>query len=288
MVNLLNRAQLDPAMTYNQDFTTPPTLWSARPRHGEIRTCYDFSEGAPYGRGLDLNNSGVVGGGQSAICSDATYLGGMVGNPFVFDGATCQINCTPITAAGKAAVAASVGSTYGFSKTPTHVTGLLNLSNKLTQQYGYFEVRAKENPFTGSWSGVYLMNPTGSPHCEIDIMERLGGPESGYIYQTATTRYDKYGALRPASAPELSSQTKLAVTAGDFHNFGMLWRPDLLVWYVDDAETKRVTNDGWDQPLNLIVDFTANGNWPRNRGWIADPSAAGGMTIDHIRAWQLL
>ncbi len=55
--------------------------------------------------------------------------------------------------------------------------------NGFSQQYGYFEMRAKLPAHPGVWPTFWLSSapPGGSPNVEIDVLEFYGDPLGSYM-----------------------------------------------------------------------------------------------------------
>lgn len=274
----LNRSALVSTPTFLEDFTTQPTMWVEQPRGaGKFRLKYDHSGDTPMARGLGMQ-------GETEIYSNQSYLGGLVGSPHSYTGSSWKLTASPASDAAKAAVAASVPSTYAGAKIPHFVSGMMSTEGSFFQQYGYYEMRSRETPCVGSWSAFWLMGAHGCPWQEIDVFERLGG-DPDKIYCTSHTQIDPYGAILPAQKAQSKAFT--GVTASDFHTTGVLWTPQFVAWYVDDVERWRINNPGIHQPMMMIANLAMDGDWNKGLGFVAADDATASLEIDFIKAWQI-
>lgn len=275
----LNRSALVSTPAFMDDFTVRPPTWTEQPRGpGKFRLKYDHSGDTPLARGLGMQ-------GETEIYSNQAYQGGKVGSPHAFTGSSWKITATPASDAAKAAIAASVPKGYAFPTCPRFVSGMLTSEGAHFQQYGYFEIRSREVPCVGSWSAFWLMGTHGCPWQEIDVFERLGG-DPDKILCTAHTQLDAWGGLLPAQKAQ-SNTTPIIVTARDWHTYGVLWTPTDITWFVDDVSVFTIKNPGIHQPLMLIADLAMDGDWNKQRGFIAANDATASIELDFLKAWVL-
>lgn len=150
---------------------------------------------------------------------------------------------------------------------------------RFTFQYGYFEARVKVPAGAGLWPAFWLLTPTQRPP-EIDIMEvlsrRPSRVELHYHYTDSAGVVQDYGA---------------SWDDGDFsagwHTFGLEWRPDAIVWYVDGVQRSIYRgNYVAAEPLYLILNLQV-GN---SNSWSGAPDATtvfpAYYDIDYVRVWQ--
>ena len=157
-----------------------------------------------------------------------------------------------------------------------YVSGLLTSKFLFTQQYGYFEFRARLPRGKGLWPALWLVPKDNSWPPEIDVMEGLGDP--AVVYMTAHSK----------AAGKHTSDTqavKIRERPDDFHVFGLLWDRDQIVWYVDGAEAKReVTPADMNRPMYILLNLAVGGSWP---GYPESDFTSARMDIDYVRAWTL-
>ena len=157
--------------------------------------------------------------------------------------------------------------------------GLDGSSSRFTALYGYFEARVRVPAGRGLWPAFWMLSPAQRPP-EIDIMEILSKDPTRvhmhYHYIDGTGVTQDYGA---------------AWIGGDFstgwHTFGVDWRPDAIIWYVDGLERNRYVGDYIaTEPLYLILNLQVGdkNSWPGP----ADATTVfpAYYDIDYVRAWQ--
>lgn len=160
-------------------------------------------------------------------------------------------------------------------------------------QYGRMEARIKMPIGKGFWPAFWMLGDNittvGWPACgEMDIMETIGTTPSvnngsihgtGFIGTAIGLTYTLPGGAK---------------FSDDFHNFGLIWSPKKVVYYVDS-------------PSNIYATFTpaslpAGGVWPFDSGkaffiintavggdWPGSPDATSvfpqEMLVDYVRVW---
>jgi len=197
-------------------------------------------------------------------------------DPFVFTGETLQI--TGIKTPADQLEAAG-GQPY--------LSGVLSSSDKFAMTYGYVEMRARLASGDGMLSTFYLFNQGFyKSRPEIDIIEYLGSrPDKAY----QTYHYYDSNWVRPAVGREKHSSPTMETTAAvdlsnDFHTYGVLWEPGLVVWYIDGQEVRRLVGVRVsDEPMNIVTQLVMGSAWAGD----PEPGKVPAMVeIDYIRAWQ--
>lgn len=196
-------------------------------------------------------------------------------DPFVFTGETLQI--TGINTPADQLVNAN---------NQPYLSGVLTTSDYFEMTYGYVEMSARLASGEGMLSTFYLFNQDyykNKP--EIDIIEYLGArPDKAY--QT----YHYYDSIRfrenkgeKHSSPTMETVTDQNLSA-DFHTYGVLWEPELVIWYIDGVEVRRLEGVRVsDEPMNIVTQLVLGSEW------IGDPDPAAVpavLEIDYIQAWQ--
>jgi len=166
------------------------------------------------------------------------------------------------------------------------LSGVLTTSDYFEMTYGYVEMRAKLAAGEGMLSTFYLFNQDyykNKP--EIDIVEYLGArPDKAY----QTYHYYDSNRARENKGEKHSSPTMETVTdqnmSDDFHTYGVLWEPELIIWYIDGVEVRRVEGVRVsDEPMNIVTQLVMGSEWIGD----PDPSAVPAvLEIDYIKAWQ--
>jgi len=135
------------------------------------------------------------------------------------------------------------------------ITGAVQSRGHFGFQYGYIEVRAKTNPFTGNFPAIWLMPEDGTggwPTCgEIDIWETINATSASYFTVHSNWTYN----LGNTSNPVSSKNTSNYVLDGVYHNYGLLWTAERLTWYVDGTSQFVYTKSS-------DADALAKGQWP--------------------------
>jgi len=150
---------------------------------------------------------------------------------------------------------------------------------RFTAQYGYFEARVRVPSGRGLWPAFWMLTPAQRPP-EIDIMEVLSKDPTRvhlhYHYVDGAGIVQDYGA---------------AWDDGDFsagwHTFGVEWRPDAIIWYVDGVERNRFEgNDVAHEPLYMILNLQVGGKDSWSGPTDATTVFPAYYDIDYVRAWQ--
>jgi beta-glucanase (GH16 family) len=158
-----------------------------------------------------------------------------------------------------------------------YTSGMIASHDKFSQQYGWFEIRAKFPKGKGFWPAFWLLPATKEWPPEIDILEILGH-EINKVYFTThfnneQGKHEGHGGSW--TGPDFSK---------DFHTFAVEWKPGECVWYVDDIERYRSQRGIPAEPMYLIANLAVGGDWPGNPD--AMTKFPGYMDIDYIRVYQ--
>jgi beta-glucanase (GH16 family) len=149
-----------------------------------------------------------------------------------------------------------------------------------SQQFGYFEMRAKLPSGPGLWPAFWLVSnkPVGPP-VEIDILEHYGAfPAS---YESTLHVWN-----RPGQDKDWSRKNVNMVPAGslyaDFHTYGALVDPQQIVIYLDRKPVWHIaTPPEHKGPLLVLLNLALGGGWP-----IKDAPSPSFMLVDYVRAYQ--
>ena len=155
--------------------------------------------------------------------------------------------------------------------------------NGFSQQYGYFECRAKLPKGPGVWPAFWLVSSfdrtkpkvgdDGS--IEIDVMEFYGHKPSEY---ESVVHVWKPGPHRSAVG---TITTRVDEVSADFHRYGALVEPDFITIYFDGVEVwKTKTPREHNKPLMLLVNLALGSGWPIDK--TPNPSH---MDVDCLRAY---
>lgn len=250
-------------LTFADDFDAFRAAPDGRDRatgHPVWRTTYHWSGGA---RVKDL---------EAQYYSDAT-----VGtDPFAVRGGVLHITAAP---AGGGKGALPDGATY--------TSGLITTQASFSQQYGYFEMRAKLPAGRGFWPAFWLLPNDLSWPPEIDVVEVLGhDPTTLHVtahYVLGGRR--KLDGVCSADCGKAGAEVKVPDTSLAFHTYGVSWRPDAIRWYFDNVEVfSAPTPADMHQPMYILANLAVgkHGSWPGP----ADGASSATLLIDHIKAYQ--
>ncbi len=172
------------------------------------------------------------------------------------------------------------------------LSGALSSHDLFGLTYGYVESRMKVGGESGMLSSFYLYHRYPGEgilrHApEIDIVEYLGENPFGDEDAFQTYHYDDIveGSIR--SAPTMAyKKPEGDLYADDFHTFGVLWEPQLVIWYIDGREVKRMSGPQVGrQQMNIVLYLVAGSAWAPTPDVAADIYPLQ-FEVDYIRAYQ--
>ena len=172
------------------------------------------------------------------------------------------------------------------------LSGALSSHDKFNMTYGYVEGRMKTSGAYGALSSFYLYhrypgNGINLHAPEIDIIEYLGENPFGDEDAFQTYHFADVNTGETRSAPTMSYKNPTGELFSDeFHTYGVLWEPQLVIWYIDGVEIKRLSGPQVSRQGMNIVTYLVAGS-----GWAPTPDAENDTfplryEIDYIRAWQ--
>ncbi|NND89455.1 MAG: family 16 glycosylhydrolase [Granulosicoccus sp.] len=168
------------------------------------------------------------------------------------------------------------------------LSGIITSYNSFRFKYGRVVARARMPAGKGLWSAFWLLNAyykQDQPEDpEIDIIEAIGDQTTianqAYHY---LRDLDGDGFYTDLSTTEF--RTTIADFSRAFHTYRVDWEPGLLVWYVDDIETARVTGDQVsDEQMYLLANLAVGGTFPGPADETTPFPAR--FEIDYIRVYQ--
>jgi beta-glucanase (GH16 family) len=169
----------------------------------------------------------------------------------------------------------------GWDPKVQYTTGVINTAQKFSQKYGYFEIRLKSPnaKARGTDGDFFLFAEANQWPPELDVCEIPGSGEAKKVLLNQHYR-------RP-DGTRASNEKYYALPSGTFadgwHTFGLLWDPNLLVWYVDGVERHRCTTGVPDQNMVLFCSVEIPGNWT---GESATGAWSQFQQVDYIRVYQ--
>ncbi len=179
-------------------------------------------------------------------------------NPFFVSNGVLSLTAAPITPAA----AACYGNDFKYT------SGLLD--SVQTQQYGYWELRAKMPAGQGLWP-AFWMDAFDNGGLEMDIFEMLEDT-TNRIFQT------NHGS----GNDQQTVYTAIDTTDG-FHTYGFEWTADTITWVVDGVVT-RTSPSYFAEPTDFMINLATGGSWGGDPdGTTAFPAQ---MQLDYIRVYQ--
>lgn len=185
-------------------------------------------------------------------------------------------------------------------KTPSGVwtSARLNTKGIKSFEYGRVEARMRLPAAAGLWPAFWLLGVSTEewPSCgEIDVMENVPGDVPGglgadviksTLHGPGYSGVDGYG--RTVKFPDGGR-----VDDG-FHEYGAIWSPGRVSFYVDDwtkpffTATRKDIPAGkawvYDHPFFLIMNLAVGGSWPRDPdATTPNPSV---MLVDYVRVYR--
>ena len=164
-----------------------------------------------------------------------------------------------------------------------YVSGILTTQSRFSQKYGYFEIRSKVPVGTGVWPAFWLLADDGGWPPEIDVMEGRGERPDDLVMTT-------HWRSRPAGAVESCGfDFSLPGASSTFHDYGVLWTPDRLVYYIDRKPVSDIKVPiGFNDPMYMIVNLAMGSKYFQGVGVVDGESPPSiGFEIDRISAYQI-
>lgn len=155
-----------------------------------------------------------------------------------------------------------------------YTTGVVSAKDEF--RYGYVEGRIKVPPMVhGFWPAFWLTTVNEWPP-EIDIFEFFGNESKVWM----TYHYEEDG-----EETKVRDSHEGTDFDDEFHRYGVEWRPDRIVWYVDGKEQFRYEGEHIrGERMYLILNFGIGGvdflAKPREKDLPAT------YEIDWVRVWQ--
>lgn len=213
-------------------------------------------------------------------------------NPFKFTGESLIIEAIPVPDDLRANLPeACEDETRPGVDQCEFLSGALSSYDRFQHLYGYTEGRFKVSGGFGALSSFYLYHRykgTGTAfHApEIDIIEYLGENPFGDEDAFQTYHYESPGNLKRSSPTMGYKKEDGGIYAdGEWHTFGVLWEPQLVVWYIDGREVKRLAGPQVSrQPMNVVNYLVAGSGWAPTPNNPADFPLQ--FEADYIRVYQ--
>ena len=177
------------------------------------------------------------------------------------------------------------------------LSGSLSTFDRFAFLYGFVEGRFKVSGTPGALSSFYLYHRykgTGTDfHApEIDIVEYLGENPFGDEDAFQTYHFESPSPSGPVlrSAPTMSASNPDGVAYGDdgeWHTFSVLWEPQLVIWYIDGVEVKRLFGPQVARrPMNIVNYLVAGSAWAPTPDISNESLFPLQFEADYIRVYQ--
>jgi len=163
--------------------------------------------------------------------------------------------------------------------------GIVTTYGKFYQTYGYFEVRVKVPKGRGLGPDFSLESEDTIWPPEINIFEIPGARGNDATTVWMTNHYiDASGNVSTIDSE--GTWTSSTGLDADYHTYGLLWQPGLLVWYVDGVERYRTTVGVPDKPCYIILLSAVNYGDDSWAGSPANTTFPQYMDVQWVRAWR--
>ncbi len=253
------------------------------------------------GDSIDANrwNTGLTWGDNRIINGEQQYFVNTLSDPnfgydpFKLTGSSLIIEAipTPTELVDSLPPVCDEADPFGFERC-AFLSGALSSHDRFGITYGYVEGRIKASTAVGALSSFYLYHRypgTGiNYHApEIDILEYLGENPFGREDAFQTYHYANSTDNSINSAPTMFYTDPSGANFGDdFHTYGVLWEPQLVIWYIDGKEIKRITGPQVGrQQMNIVAYLVAGSAWAPTPDINSDIFPLQ-MEIDYIKAYQ--
>lgn len=159
-----------------------------------------------------------------------------------------------------------------------YTSGCITSELSFSQQYGYFQMRARCPRGKGFWPAFWLLPLREAWPPEIDILEGQG-------HRTQT--------VNMASIGTDSVTRKMAVeqaidSADGFHVYALEWTADRLVWFVDGKPLHEQIGHDIHEPMYVLINLALGSDDPN---WIPDPDSStplpASLEVDYVRVFQV-
>jgi beta-glucanase (GH16 family) len=164
-----------------------------------------------------------------------------------------------------------------------YISGILTTQSWFSQKYGYFEIRSKIPVGTGVWPAFWMLADDGGWPPEIDVMEGRG-QRPGDLVMTTHWRIAASGRVESCGF-----DFSLPGAAAGFHDYGVLWMPDRLVYFIDRKPVSEIkVPAGFQDPMYMIVNLAMGSKNFEGVGFVdAESPVAIEFEIDRISAYQI-
>lgn len=174
----------------------------------------------------------------------------------------------------------------------SYTSARIKSQGKLSVQYGRIDIRAKMPFGQGIWPALWMLGEANDPwpaKGEIDIMEMIGGDETGRDDTThGTIHWDADGFYAYQGGSETLDS---GILADEYHVYSIVWTEESISWYLDGnpnpyhfEDITYLDRSEFRAPFYFIMNIAVGGNWP---GYPDDSTIfPQEMVVDYIRVFQ--
>jgi len=163
-----------------------------------------------------------------------------------------------------------------------YVSGILTTQQSFSQKYGYFEIRSKIPLGVGVWPAFWMLANDGGWPPEIDALEGRG-QRPGDVVMTTHWR------LPTGVVERCGFDFSVANAWIDFHDYGVLWERDRLVYFIDRKAVSDIkVPASFDDPMYMIVNLAMGSKVFGGVGFVdmqSPPEVE--FQIDRVSAYQI-
>jgi Glycosyl hydrolases family 16 len=164
-----------------------------------------------------------------------------------------------------------------------YTSGILTTQGRFSQKYGYFEIRSKLPVGTGVWPAFWMLADDGGWPPEIDVLEGRG-QRPGALAMTTHWRLPSTGRIESCGF-----DFSQADAADVFHDYGVLWLKDRIVYFVDRKPVSDIMVPvGFDDPMYMIVNLAMGAKYFQGVGFVdSETPNMVAFEIDRISVYQV-
>jgi beta-glucanase (GH16 family) len=164
-----------------------------------------------------------------------------------------------------------------------YISGILTTQASFAQKYGYFEIRSKIPVGTGVWPAFWMLANSGGWPPEIDVMEGRG-QRPGDLVMTTHWRIPSTQKIVSCGFDFQLADANLV-----FHNYGVLWLPDRLIYFIDRKPVSDIKAPvGFDDPMYMIINLAMGSKWFGGVGVVdGETPQMVEFQIDRVSAYQI-
>ena len=164
-----------------------------------------------------------------------------------------------------------------------YLDGCITTQGKFEKAFGLYVARIQLQKQSGHWSAFWITGPGvnqvgdgGRRGTEIDIMEKPWLDD----HVQHTLHWDGYGQEHKSEA----NQVGVPGVMKGFHTFGLWWKPDEYIFYVNGKETWRTSASGVCQVPEYMLLSDEIGPWG---GDISKAQLPDQFLVDYVRVYDL-